>query len=162
MSRRCVATSPRRLFADVDRLVILADVLSALHAGPVAFADTSAALQSAAASLRWEWSWLEAFAALRDLRLPPRLISRVAFAATKADHVADRQRGNLLALMRSLTKGAFDLGEDRVFCDCLGALHGGFRLDAGRQAGLRGCGGRVLGQRSLTRFLPWRSAGPCA
>jgi predicted YcjX-like family ATPase len=31
-------------------------------------------------------------------------ISRVAFAASKADHVADRQRGNLLSLVASLTK----------------------------------------------------------
>jgi predicted YcjX-like family ATPase len=141
------------LFADVDRLVILADVLSALHAGPVAFADTSAALQSAAASLRWEWSWLEAFAALRDLRLPPRLISRVAFAATKADHVADRQRGNLLALMRSLTKAPSTLVKTGYFAIASVRCTEDFvwTLDGRPVSAVRG---RVLGQRSLTRSYP--------
>jgi predicted YcjX-like family ATPase len=141
------------LFADVDRLVILADVLSALHAGPVAFADTSTALQSAAGSLRWEWSWLEAFAAVRELRLPPRLISRVAFAATKADHVADRQRGNLLALMRSLTRvpstlvktGYFAIASVRCTEDFV------WTLDGRPVSAVRG---RVLGQQVLTRSYP--------
>ena len=64
------------LFAEVDRLVVLADVLSALHAGEAAFADTSAALSAAAGSLRWEFSWLQAFAALAALKLPPRIITR--------------------------------------------------------------------------------------
>ena len=45
-----------------------------------------------------------AFTALANLRLPPRVIDRVAFAATKADHVAERQRGNLVSLMRNLTQ----------------------------------------------------------
>jgi len=43
--------------------------------------------------------WAAAFA---RLALPPRAIRHVAFAATKADHVAARQRGNLAALMRRL------------------------------------------------------------
>jgi predicted YcjX-like family ATPase len=141
------------LFADVDRLVVLADVLSALHAGPAAFADTSAALRAAAGSLRWEWSWLEAFAALRDLRLPPRLISRVAFAATKADHVADRQRGNLVALMRSLAgvpsslvkTGYFAIASVRCTEDFV------WTLDGRPVSAVRG---RVLGQSVLTRSYP--------
>ena len=141
------------LFADVDRLVILADVLSSLHAGPTAFADTSAALAAAAASLRWEWSWLEAFAAVRHLRLPPRVISRVAFAATKADHVADRQRGNLAALMKSLATvpsttvktGHFAIASVRCTEDFVWALDGR-PVSAVR--------GRVLGQQVLTRSYP--------
>ncbi len=90
------------LFGDLDRIVVLADVLSALHAGPTAFADMRASLGAAAAALRWKRSWLEAIEALAMLRLPPRSITRVAFAATKSDHVAARQRGNLAALMRKL------------------------------------------------------------
>jgi predicted YcjX-like family ATPase len=141
------------LFADVDRLVILADVLSALHAGPAAFADMSAALHAAAGSLRWEWSWLEAFAALRALRLPPRLISRVAFAATKADHVADRQRGNLAALMKALasvpstlvTTGYFAIASVRCTEDFV------WTLDGRPVSAVRG---RVLGQSVMTRSYP--------
>ncbi len=141
------------LFADVDRLVILADVLSALHAGPAAFTDMSEALQAAAGSLRWEWSWLEAFAALRALRLPPRLISRVAFAATKADHVADRQRGNLAALMKALAgmpstlvkTGYFAIASVRCTEDFVWTLEGR-PVSAVR--------GRLLGQSAMTRSYP--------
>jgi predicted YcjX-like family ATPase len=88
-------------FGRVDRLVVLADLLTALHAGPSAFADTAEALESVAAALRWEGPML----------LPGWLsdmlgwgISRVAFAATKSDHVAERQRGNLASLAGRLTR----------------------------------------------------------
>ena len=90
------------LFGSLDRVVVLADLLSALHAGPAAFADAEAALSAAAGALRWRGSWLEVLGSLATLRLPPRVIRRVAYAATKADHVADRQRGNLAALVRSI------------------------------------------------------------
>ncbi|MDT7950448.1 MAG: YcjX family protein [Acetobacteraceae bacterium] len=90
------------LFGQLDRMVVLVDVLSALHAGPAAFADLSAALAEASAALRWERDWLEAAMAMGRLRWPPPVLSRVAFAATKADHVADRQRGNLAALLRTV------------------------------------------------------------
>jgi uncharacterized protein len=89
-------------FGAVDRLVVLADLLSALHAGAEAFADAAEALQAVALALRWRGgvpAWLAALA--------PKLfggIGRVAFAASKADHVADRQRGNLSALVGSLTQ----------------------------------------------------------
>ena len=89
-------------FGRIDRLVVLADLLSALHAGAAAFADARAALGAVAAALRWRWmpefvpDWLF------DL-LPISGISRVAFVASKADHVAERQRGNLAALMGALT-----------------------------------------------------------
>lgn len=91
------------LFADVDRLVVLADVLSALHGGERAFGDTAEGLRAAAGALRWRFDWLGALQNLASLRLPPRVISRVAFAATKADHVAERQRGNLANLVKALT-----------------------------------------------------------
>ncbi|HYZ63699.1 MAG TPA: YcjX family protein, partial [Acetobacteraceae bacterium] len=90
------------LFGQLDRLVVLVDLLSALHAGPEAFEDTTAALSEAAASLRWTRDWLATLAALARLRWPPPVVTRVAFAATKADHVAARQRGNLAALLRAV------------------------------------------------------------
>ena len=97
------------LFGHLDRLVVLADLLSALHAGAAAFADTRASLAAASAALRWEFSWTEALTSLLQLRLPPPRIRRVAYAATKADHVASRQRGNLRSLMAALTPGNGDV-----------------------------------------------------
>jgi predicted YcjX-like family ATPase len=89
-------------FGSVDRLVVLADLLSALHAGADAFADAAASLRAVAKALRWQGGaagWLASV-------LPWWFggIGRVAFAASKADHVADRQRGNLAALVASLTE----------------------------------------------------------
>ena len=141
------------LFANVDRLVVLADVLTALHAGEAAFGDMRAALGAAAGSLRWEFSWLEALGALAELRLPPHLISRVAFAATKADHVADRQRGNLAALMRTLADvpaggvktGHFAIASVRCTEDFV------WTLDGRPVSAVRG---RVLGQQVMTRSYP--------
>lgn len=91
-------------FGRIDRLIVLADLLTALHAGADAFADAAAALGAVAEALQFRRSlpllpsWLAALA-------PALLggIGRVAFAASKADHVADRQRGNLAALVASLT-----------------------------------------------------------
>ena len=90
------------MFGNLDRIVVLVDLLTALHAGPGAFADAAAAIAAAAGALRWRRSWIETVWALSNLRLPPRTVSRVVFAATKADHVADRQRGNLAALLRNV------------------------------------------------------------
>ncbi len=90
------------MFADVDRLIVLADVLSALHGGKAAFDDAHAALTAAASSLRFQFDWWGAIAAISQLRRPPRVISRIAFAATKADHVGERQRGNLKNLMAAM------------------------------------------------------------
>ena len=98
------------LFGNLDCLVVLADLLSPLHAGPAAFADARAALAAASGALRWRRSWVETLLALGQFRLPPRSIARVAYAATKSDHVADRQRGNLAALLRALTTAEDALG----------------------------------------------------
>ena len=91
------------LFGRVDRLVVLADLLSALHAGPDAFADARAALGASAVALARGQSWTEWLLVLASLRLPPPGVGRVAFAATKSDHVGSRQRGNLVSLLRALT-----------------------------------------------------------
>jgi len=90
------------MFGNLDRIVVLVDLLTALHAGADAFADAAAAVAAAAGALRWRRSWVEAAWALGRLRFPPRVVSRVAFGATKADHVAERQRGNLAALLRDV------------------------------------------------------------
>jgi len=96
------------MFGNLDRIVVLVDLLTALHAGAGAFADAAAAVAAAAGALRWRRSWAETAWALGHLRWPPRVISRVAFAATKADHVADRQRGNLAALLRNVAYSGSD------------------------------------------------------
>jgi predicted YcjX-like family ATPase len=88
-------------FGQVDRLVVLVDLLSALHAGPKAFADAMAALADVAEALHWRGpallpDWLAAILGFG--------ITRVAFAASKADHVAERQRGNLAALAAAVTR----------------------------------------------------------
>jgi uncharacterized protein len=80
-----------------------------LHAGRDSFADAREALAAAAGALRWRFSWTDAFMALLSLRLPPPVVRRVAYAATKVDHVANRQRGNLRALMAALTPGGGDV-----------------------------------------------------
>ncbi len=41
------------LFGNLDRLVVLADLLTALHRGPTSFADAQAALAAASGALRW-------------------------------------------------------------------------------------------------------------
>jgi uncharacterized protein len=84
-------------FARIDRLVVVADLLSALHAGQSAFTDAAQALTLVAQALARRHplpflpSWLQ-----------PWGIGRIAFAATKSDHVASRQRANLASLMARL------------------------------------------------------------
>ena len=147
------------LFGQVDRLVVLADLLSALHAGPAAYADAAAALGAVAGALSWQRSWLDALPFLRDLALPGWLggtgIRRVAFAASKADHVAARQRGNLAALVRSLTAlpdraagaatAAFAIAAVRCTEDFVWTLEGR-PVSAVR--------GRIVGEDRLTRSYP--------
>ena len=148
-------------FARVDRLVVLADLLSALHAGPAAFADATAALAEVAEALRWSGSgmlpdWLSALLGLG--------ISRVAFAATKADHVADRQRGNLAALAAAVTRlpvrggvrtGVFAVASVRCTEDVVWALDGHpVSAVRGRVAGAERAG------RSYPGEVPDRPPGP--
>ena len=151
------------MFGDLDRLVVLADLLSALAAGQTAFADAHAALTAAAGALRWRWDWGEALGALLKLRLPPRAIRRVAFAATKADHVATRQRGNLAGLARRIVgapdarritgvpeggsagTAAFAIAAVRCTEDFV------WSLDGRPVSAVRG---RVLGEHGMTRSYP--------
>jgi predicted YcjX-like family ATPase len=81
-------------FRRFDRQAVLVDVLGALHAGQAAFEDTAEALAAIAAALRYGggwWDWLVGAG-----------VARVAFAATKADHVPGRQRDALAALLGTL------------------------------------------------------------
>ncbi|MBR0650395.1 YcjX family protein [Roseomonas terrae] len=84
-------------FTRFHRQVVLVDVLGALHAGQEAFEDTAEALAAVAAVVSGG-NWLE-----RMLGAAP---TRVAFAATKADHVPTRARDALAALLEHLALGA--------------------------------------------------------
>jgi len=142
------------MFGNLDRIVVLADLLTALHAGPVAFGDAADAVGAAAQALRWRRSWMETAWALGRLRLPPPTVSRVAFAATKADHVADRQRGNLASLLRNVVTagqgadvrtGVFALAAVRCTEDFVWTLEGR-PVSAVR--------GRRIGDDRMTRSYP--------
>jgi hypothetical protein len=141
------------MFGELDGLVVLADLLSALHQGPAAFADARSALAAAADALRWDRSWIDWLAAFAQLRLPSRAIGRVAFTATKADHIAARQRGNLAALMRRITSvpdggamsAVFPIAAVRCTEDVVETL-------AGRP--VSAVRGRIIGEPRPARFYP--------
>jgi predicted YcjX-like family ATPase len=141
------------MFANLDSLVVLADLLSALHQGQAAFADTQSALTAAADALRWERSWADYLTAIAQLKLPPNPIRRVAFAATKVDHVAARQRGNLSALIRRITRvphgeaasAVFSIASVRCTEDVVETL-------AGRP--VSAVRGRIIGEPRPARFYP--------
>ena len=118
-------------FEDFDRQVVLVDVLGALHAGKEAFEDTARAIADISAGMNYGWNVarpVQEFgaAALRVTAqlLNPRLywatgdkmsralktcrVERVAFVATKADHVPAMRRDNLRNLLRALAETARD------------------------------------------------------
>jgi len=84
-------------FRRFQRQAVLVDVLGALHAGEAAFADTAEALAAIGSAMQRGGGWLE-----RVLGLG---IERVAFVATKADHVPGPQRPALAALLGNLLHG---------------------------------------------------------
>lgn len=152
------------LFGRVDRLIVLADLLGALHNGPVAFDDARTALGAAAGALRWQNSWMASLGALMRGRLPPPAIRRVAFVASKADHVAERQRHNLRALMAALTETEPGLRGHRPLESRHGAIERAFAiaslrctedfvwtLDGHPVSAVRG---RLMGEDRLTRSYP--------
>jgi predicted YcjX-like family ATPase len=85
-----------RHFSAFNRQVVLVDVLGALFAGRTAFEDTRKALGSIGAS----------YARLLEGGWFGRRIERVAFAATKADHVDDLQRDNLRLTLQHMVESA--------------------------------------------------------
>jgi predicted YcjX-like family ATPase len=147
------------MFGQVDRLVVLADLLSALHDGAAAYRDTEAGLRAASASLRWQNAWIDLLPAPLRSWMPPFLaggISRVAFVATKADHVAQRQRGNLLALMQALTTTGYGIQADhRRSVHAIASVRCTedfvWTLDGRNISAVRG---RVIGDTRMTRSYP--------
>jgi uncharacterized protein len=141
------------MFGELDSLVVLADLLSALHQGQTSFADARLALAAAADALRWERSWTDYLAAFAQLKLPPSPIKRVAFVATKADHIAARQRSNLTSLMRHITQvpqsgvtsAVFSIASVRCTEDVVETL-GGRPVSAVR--------GRIIGESRPARSYP--------
>jgi hypothetical protein len=113
-------------FADFDRQVVLVDVLSALHAGRAAFSDTEHAIADIAKclsygsnslALLWQLGGTALDAAGNFLAGPyskavkkaakalsAKHIERVAFVATKSDHVPAMRRENLKNLLRALAE----------------------------------------------------------
>jgi predicted YcjX-like family ATPase len=94
-------------FRAFDRQIVLVDTLGALHAGRTAFEDTEHAIADIAASLAEGDSMLPRF-------LGGTAIERIAFVATKADHVPELHRDNLRALMRDMVRLARAHGPDEV------------------------------------------------
>jgi predicted YcjX-like family ATPase len=85
------------LARNLDRQIVLVDVLRALNSGEEAFADQRLALETILSVFRFGRRSL-----LR--RLFGARIDRVLFAATKADHVPALQRDHLEALMANLVE----------------------------------------------------------
>jgi predicted YcjX-like family ATPase len=94
-------------FRAFDRQIVLVDTLGALHAGRAAFEDTQHAIADIAASLSNAESILPRW-------LGGTSIERIAFVATKADHVPELHRDNLRALMRDMVRQAETRGPDAV------------------------------------------------
>ena len=84
-------------FSAFNRQVVLVDVLGALLAGQAAFEDARKALGSIGASYTrlLEGGWFTG-----------RKIERIAFAATKSDHVDDLQRSNLKLTLQTMVESA--------------------------------------------------------
>jgi hypothetical protein len=86
-------------FARLDRQIVLADVLTALNAGPVAVAELEAALAGVLSSFRLgRTNWLTG--------LVSRKIDRILFAATKADHLHHGDHDRLQAILGRLVARA--------------------------------------------------------
>jgi len=86
----------REHFAHLDRQVVLVDLLGALNAGPAAVEDMRQALVTSIHAFRHgRYNWLHQL-------IGRNRIDRVAFVATKADHVAAGQHGNLSNLLGAL------------------------------------------------------------
>jgi uncharacterized protein len=86
-------------FSRLDRQIVLVDALSALNSGAAGIADLEAALTGVLAAFRpGRASWLGQLFAPR--------IDRIAFAATKADHLHSANHDRLEAILGTLTARA--------------------------------------------------------
>ena len=113
-------------FAAFDRQVMLVDVLGAMYAGQAAFEDTARVISDLAGALQYGGNILSRTIAAGVVRgsgallptvlgratgaavqrMASRRIERVAFVATKADHVPAMKRDNLVHLLRALASPA--------------------------------------------------------
>jgi hypothetical protein len=88
-------------FARLDRQIVLADVLSALNAGPAAVAELERALADVLSAFRLgRTGW---FAGLVS-----RKIDRILFVATKADHIHHGDHDRLEAILGHLVSRAVE------------------------------------------------------
>ncbi|MCZ8183107.1 MAG: YcjX family protein [Beijerinckiaceae bacterium] len=87
-------------FSRIDRQVVLVDVLSALNGGTEALADLETALVDVLAAFR-----IGTRSMLASLFAPR--VTRVLFAATKADHLHNTNHDRLEALLRVLVRRAY-------------------------------------------------------
>lgn len=100
-------------FARLDRQIVLADVLTAINAGPDAVADLERALTDILRCFRHgQNGWLSV--------LGGRRIDRIVFAATKADHLHQANHGRLEAILqliaaKSAERASFVGAEVRAF-----------------------------------------------
>jgi predicted YcjX-like family ATPase len=87
-------------FARIDRQVVLADVLGAIHGGPPAVEELRQALADVLAAFRpGRNSWLASI-------FGGRRVERILFAATKADHLHHTQHPRLAAITAALLSDA--------------------------------------------------------
>ncbi len=89
-------------FARIDRQVVLADVLGAIHSGPAAVEDMRSAMADILAAFRpGRNGWLTSV-------LGGKRVEKILFAATKADHLHHSQHGRLTAITAALMREAKD------------------------------------------------------
>ncbi|MDI1347595.1 MAG: YcjX family protein [Pseudolabrys sp.] len=94
--KEVVAKFYQDYFRNYGRQIVLVDVLGALLAGREAFEDARLATEAILQSFRYgQHSMLSKL-------IGSARIEKVLFAATKADHIPDRQREHLSALMRNM------------------------------------------------------------
>ena len=90
----------RSHFAKLDRQVVLADVLGAIHQGPQAVEDLRRTMAEVLAAFRpGKNSWLTRI-------LGGRRVEKILFAATKADHLHHLQHPALTAITEALLRDA--------------------------------------------------------
>ncbi len=89
-------------FARIDRQVVLADILGAIHSGPEAVDRLGQTLTELLAAFRpGRSAWLARL-------LGGRRVERILFAATKADHLHHTQHDRLTAILTALLRQSRD------------------------------------------------------
>jgi predicted YcjX-like family ATPase len=92
----------RAHFARIDRQIVLADVLGAIHQGPQALEDLRRVMADVLSAFRpGRNGWLTAL-------LGGKRVERILFAATKADHLHHSQHAALTAITEAMLREAKD------------------------------------------------------